>query len=53
MKFYQGMQNKEIAQATGLSASSVGVMIHRALKQIRVYVEPSDPETPVTAQRRE
>lgn len=53
MKFYQGMQNKEIAQATGLSASNVGVMIHRALKQIKVYVEPSEPDLPATAQRRD
>jgi RNA polymerase sigma-70 factor (ECF subfamily) len=40
MKFFQGMPNKEIAVATGLTASNVGVLIHRALKQLRTYIEP-------------
>ena len=42
MKFYQGMQNKEIATATGLTATNVGVLIHRALKQLKTYVEPRE-----------
>ena len=40
MKFFQGLANKEIAAATGLTASNVGVLIHRALKQLRTYIEP-------------
>lgn len=41
MKFFQGMANKDIAAATGLTASNVGVLIHRALKQLRSYLEPA------------
>jgi RNA polymerase sigma-70 factor (ECF subfamily) len=41
MKFFQGMANKDIATATGLTASNVGVLIHRALKQLRGYLEPA------------
>ena len=41
MKFFQGMANKDIAAATGLTASNVGVLIHRALKQLRAYLEPA------------
>jgi RNA polymerase sigma-70 factor (ECF subfamily) len=41
MKFFQGMANKEIAAATGLTASNVGVLIHRALKQLRGYLAPT------------
>lgn len=44
MKFFQGMQNKEIAAALGLTASNVGVLIHRILKQLRVYLEPAAVE---------
>ena len=41
MKFFQGLANKEIAAAEGLTATNVGVLIHRALKQLRALVEPS------------
>lgn len=41
MKFFQGMANKDIAAATGLTATNVGVQIHRALKQLRTYLEPA------------
>jgi RNA polymerase sigma-70 factor, ECF subfamily len=41
MKFFQGMPNKDIAAATGMTASNVGVLIHRALKQLRAYLEPA------------
>jgi RNA polymerase sigma-70 factor (ECF subfamily) len=42
MRFFQGLANKEIAEATGLTASNVGVSIHRALKQLRMYIEPAN-----------
>lgn len=35
MKFFQDMKNLEIAEATGLTPSNVGVTIHRTLKQLR------------------
>lgn len=41
MKFFHGMANKEIAAALGLTPSNVGVLIHRILKQLRVYLEPA------------
>jgi RNA polymerase sigma-70 factor (ECF subfamily) len=41
MKFFQGMPNKDIAVATGLTPTNVGVQIHRALKQLRTYLEPA------------
>lgn len=39
MKFFLGMPNLEIAQATGLSPSHVGVKIHRTLKELRGLME--------------
>lgn len=42
LKFFEGLPNKEIAAATGLSASNVGVIIHRALKQLRTIMEPAE-----------
>ena len=39
MKFYQDMRNVDIAQATGLSASNVGVLVHRSLKRLRALLE--------------
>jgi RNA polymerase sigma-70 factor (ECF subfamily) len=41
MKFFLGMSNKAIAAETGLTVSNVGVLIHRALKQLRVYLAPA------------
>ena len=35
MKFFQQMSNQEIAAATGRGASNVGVILHRAMKQLR------------------
>lgn len=35
MKFFLGLRNHEIAAATGLSVSNVGVIVHRALKELR------------------
>ncbi len=42
MKFFQAMSNVEIATATGLSASNVGVLVHRALKQLRDLMETAE-----------
>lgn len=39
MKFFQDMANTEIAEATGLSRSNVGVLVHRALKRLRALME--------------
>ncbi len=35
MKFFAEMKNTEIAVATGLSVSNVGVILHRSLKHLR------------------
>jgi len=35
LKFYAGLNNKEIAEATGISASNVGTRIHRAMTKLR------------------
>lgn len=35
LKFYAGLTNKEIAEATGISASNVGTRIHRAMTKLR------------------
>jgi len=35
MKFFQDMNNLQIAAATGLSAGNVGVRLHRAIKRLR------------------
>jgi RNA polymerase sigma-70 factor (ECF subfamily) len=40
MKFFQQMPNHEIAAATGLGASNVGVIVHRAIKALRAMMEP-------------
>lgn len=39
LKFFLGLSNQEIAQATGLSANHVGVKLHRALRTLRVLLE--------------
>lgn len=35
MKFFRDMPNVEVAAATGLSASNVGVLVHRAIRRLR------------------
>ncbi len=44
MKFFLNLANLEIAAATGLTPSNVGVLVHRALKQLRAWME--DPAAP-------
>jgi RNA polymerase sigma-70 factor (ECF subfamily) len=39
LKFFMGLPNIEIAQATGLTATNVGVKIHRCLKNLRVLLQ--------------
>ncbi len=38
MRFYQDMSNTSIAEATGLKPGHVGVLVHRALKQLRAWM---------------
>jgi RNA polymerase sigma-70 factor, ECF subfamily len=40
LKFFLGMRNLDIAAACGLTPSNVGVVLHRALKQLRAWLEP-------------
>ena len=35
LKFYAGLNNTEIAEATGISATNVGTRIHRAMTKLR------------------
>lgn len=35
LKFFMGLGNQEIAEATGLTPSNVGVKLHRTLKELR------------------
>ena len=35
LKFFAGLTNNEIAEATGISASNVGTRIHRAMTKLR------------------
>ncbi len=42
MKFFSQMKNTEIAQATGLTVSNVGVILHRSLKQLRGLMEEDE-----------
>lgn len=41
LKFFLGLGNQEIADATGLTANHVGVKLHRALRSLRVLLEGS------------
>jgi len=41
MKFVDELSNKEVAEALGKSEGAVRVMQHRALKQLKKYVEDS------------
>ena len=45
MKFYQDMRNVEIAKATGLTPSNVGVLVHRSLKRLRALIESAPPHS--------
>lgn len=35
LKFYSGMNNREIARQTGLSESNVGTLLHRSIAKLR------------------
>jgi RNA polymerase sigma-70 factor (ECF subfamily) len=43
LKFFLGLRNQEIAQATGLTPSNVGVKLHRSLKELRNLMQPPAP----------
>jgi RNA polymerase sigma-70 factor, ECF subfamily len=51
LKFFQDMPNHEIAEAAGLSASNVGVIVFRALKRLRHLMEAAPPPAPVRSPR--
>ncbi len=42
LKYGAGMGQQEIAALTGLTASHVGVIVHRAVKQLRAIMEVDD-----------
>lgn len=46
MKFYQDMGNTEIAEATGMKPGHIGVLLHRAIKQLRAELVEA-PESPM------
>lgn len=35
LKFYSGMNNREIATMTGISESNVGTILHRSISKLR------------------
>jgi RNA polymerase sigma-70 factor (ECF subfamily) len=39
LKYFQDLSNREIAEATGITPSNVGVVLHRALKRLRELME--------------
>jgi RNA polymerase sigma-70 factor (ECF subfamily) len=39
LKYFMGLTNIEIAQATGLTSTNVGVKIHRSLKNLRALMQ--------------
>jgi len=45
MKFFQDMSNQEIAEATGMTPSNVGVSVFRALAELRALMEPAGKGT--------
>lgn len=52
LKFFQQLRNPEIANATGLSVSNVGVALHRAIKQLRRLLLP-EPTHGQTCEKRD
>jgi len=42
LKFFSGLNNTEIAEATGISPSNVGTRVHRAVTRLRAHLE-EDP----------
>jgi DNA-directed RNA polymerase specialized sigma24 family protein len=49
MKFFLDMRNLDIAEATGLSSSHVGVKVHRTLRQLRRLLQESPAGVPEEA----
>jgi RNA polymerase sigma-70 factor, ECF subfamily len=43
LKFFLNLRNQEIAAATGLTPSNVGVKLHRALKELRLLLDGPPP----------
>jgi len=39
LKFSSGMNNREIAQLTGLGESNVGILVYRAVKKMQEFIE--------------
>ncbi len=40
LKFYSGLNNRQIAEVTQLSETNVGTRLHRAVQKLRRYMEP-------------
>lgn len=40
LKFYSGLNNRQIAAVTQLSETNVGTMLYRAIHKLRRYMEP-------------
>lgn len=45
LKFFLEMRNRDIAAALGLTPSNVGVMVHRAVKELRSLMESREDQT--------
>ncbi len=52
MKFFLNLSNQEIARATGLTPSNVGVKVHRTLKQLRGLLAGLADTRPVTGEEK-
>lgn len=40
LKFYSGLNNRQIAAVTQLTETNVGTLLHRAVQKLRRYMEP-------------
>lgn len=40
MKYFSGMSNKDIAEELGMTATNVGVILHRSLSKLKNILEP-------------
>lgn len=39
LKFSSGLNNREIAQLTGLGESNIGILVYRAVKKMQTFIE--------------
>ncbi|MEK6236682.1 MAG: sigma-70 family RNA polymerase sigma factor, partial [Planctomycetales bacterium] len=50
MKYFLDMRNKDVAAALNMTASNVGVQVHRALKELRKRLDSTRPAGPIIQQ---